>query len=423
MSSPLKQLAGIYRPQATQLAVPTLEERIDAEGSIQEGLSACGMAVAALEDYQQAVVEAETHTATAERYIDILEHGLEHHEYSPQLLVSAYGVLDDLAYLSDSKLTTLGLESYDSSNLETAYATGVEDFKSVIKQTASVIAETTKGFMAMITKSSSFDTLAKNLTVQADGLIADAKKAPAGKKVEVSSKGLKAINIQTGQVSDLPKQVAVDLKSRAHYQGTYIKELISYQNAVFKAAMDLPTDSDKMDAYADKILAIKHPASSLPTGIKDGSALLAQRGISAPTVISEKGMAGLKALIGELSVNHGIETVVGSAPSTVTVTRSDVEGLLANVKAYAAMLNAYIPIVAAVPKQLTDKGLPTNEEVDAEALKQATRLIKVVRHAASADPAYTCITQGHELARIGSELNKLCERAIKLLGKDEQAAA
>lgn len=424
MTSPLKQLAGNYAPKEETPPTPTVsvEDLIAAEADIDEGLYVGGLAVTALEQYQTAVNEAEAHTATADRYIQVIAHGLEHGQFSPHLLANAHGMLDDLRYLGvDSKLVSTGLESYMGDNMKVGYSDGLEDFKGVVKRMASVIAETTKGLASMITKSSTFESTANGLTTKADALLADAAKLQYGQSTDVNTKGLKSINVNTGPVSNLTSQIDSDLKGRTYYQTTYIKGLVSYQQDLLAAALAFPSNPTDEDGYANGILAVKHPAAKVPSAQLSGKSMLAQNTISAPKAISKTGMDGLTELLSELSVNHGIETVLSSGSSNVSLTPADLEKILKAVKQYATILKAYTGVTAGLKTQMEKTPSIKNDGASPAMVKLAERTIKTARASASSDPVYTAVAQGHELARISNDLLKLAERTIKLAPKQPTA--
>lgn len=300
-----------------------------------------------VEKHDSFVEEVSETVESLENFRDILEHGIENSQYSPQFAAVVSTALEGYAEVLGLEHYSLGLENYNSADLEEFYTVALEATSETLyridyalENALGALADKLAGTIAEKKRAS----VAKAIIKKADaGLEALASASPSD-SVTVSLKGINKKLSQNGAFpSNLVSAVKQDQNAIGYMLGTYAPAAISRQQEMVKDMMDAVKDlrggkGDSASKRAEKYAHQPTPESKIPAGIKDGQTLLGSVRVDVPS--AEKGESTadtLKALAkaGKLKFTS---SKVGDLPSETTLKVSEVRALLNAAKAYAVII-------------------------------------------------------------------------------------
>lgn len=325
----------------------TEEEEYEAEEVLEEAEADRHAEERDGERYEMFADEVEEAVESLENFRDILQHGLDNAQYSPQFAAVVSSSLESYKDVLGLEHFELGLENYNSGNLEEFYTVALEAttegyyrFFSAPFTALGKLSDKLVGTAAEKKR----EAAAKAIIKKADAALEKLSGANASDTVTVSLKGVNKKLSQGGSFpSNLVNAVKQDQKSINHMLGTYAPNAIARQQEMVKAMMDAVKDirGKDGDAASKKVAKFANeptPESKIPSSIADGSALLG--GVKVDVPKAEKGestAATLKAMAKAGSVKF-VQIKQGDLPSETELKVSDVRALLNSAKAYAVMI-------------------------------------------------------------------------------------
>ncbi len=388
-----------------------------------------------LRSAEAALEEIDTQVASLENYIDVLEHGIEATQYSPQFAAMVQSSMEEHAELFGEGGPAVSLESYGHDNLGEYYQAALEGFKEQLIKYEQLRERILKGVYNKVANTAVIakrNSIAKSLQQKADAGLNQLASVSNSGKVEISLKGLKgriAVNgaVPTNIAAAIKKdQAAMNelLKNYAPSALAYMKEA----KGAAKDAIDKLKSKDKesgkngLEVFAQREL----PETKLSAGILDGSALIGNTQLKFEKV--EKGgdaASRLKAISKRSKAKFVSSGGTPSGSDTISMTKADAIAILNAVKVYAS-------IIEQGNKSVTQlmKGIRTEGQLDYRYLinqgdyymklfnrnKELTQLAKVTRTYPKFITRIINGAFGHSVDSAKAGL-QVAERITKALGK------
>lgn len=345
----LKNFLSMEQDDSTDLEIPevvpvTNEEVIEAESDF--------------DDYEQQVVEqeqedmvvtegsvqAERLMESMERYIEILEHGIETRQFSPQFAASVHVAMEEYNELMDIEVAAVSLEEYGHDDLGEFYELAPEDLTSKIYDVTSAVQTAPLRLISSIVGrgvEAGRSQAAKSIITRADSIL---NALPSGSgSVEISAKGLgKTIGVKGSVPSNVVSAASANLKSVEELTKVSIG-VVGYLNGVadtlLKAVDQIRTKNSTGATDAiDQIARAKNPLDELSSGITDGSDLLGNKKIVVGDVPSVSPGPEWFAAHAKRKGPKLVKIKVGSSDGTISLSVQDIKSLLNSAKAQAVLL-------------------------------------------------------------------------------------
>ncbi len=384
------------------------------------------------------IEEAEEAMESLENFHDILSHGLENNQYSPQFAAVVSSSLESYKDVLGLEHFELGLENYNSGNLEEFYTVALEATTEAAyrighapEQIISALVDKFMGDKAINKRRNA----AKAINKKADAVLEKLSGAGSSETVTISIKGVNKKLSQGGSFpGNLVNAVKQDQKSVEFLLGKYAPASITRQQEIVKAMMEGVKDirskkGEEASKRASKFATEPTPESKIPAGIKDGSTLLGGVKLAVPSV--EKGEDTAATLLAEAKAGKiKFESIgkVGDLPTEVELKVSEVRTLLTTAKAYAVIIE----------KSGDDLGAKLKSGVKASSMQkrytkhegdwfvkvfrknkdiQALRKLSISYGKVGIGVANETFGHAHDVAK---SLIKIGERAAKKAGKKEE---
>lgn len=284
---------------------------------------------------EQMIEEAQTVAASVEDYIDVLSHGIESGQFSPQFAAIAGNDLKRYsAILGMEPNAVPAFEDFTHENLDQFYTDSLEGFKEVadkVKGIASKVGESMTMFTAGLAGNAKE---AAALNTRADSLIGKLNQSDI-KEVDVSLNKLGSVFSHDGKVpSNVIGALASDQKALKQIYDVVMVGNAKYYGESVAAMEKALSDKTNGKAAIDAFLSKNTPVGSIPSSTKTPTALLGAKVVS---INKEDNSA--KSVVNVLKKEQKLFESVNNASGTVTLNKAQVTGLLKAAKTYASMLS------------------------------------------------------------------------------------
>lgn len=311
--------------------VAEIQERLDDE-------------IAEAEEAEQVGDELEEIQAAVEGYIEILEHGIEAKDFSPQFAYALSLALESYQDLVDDTLVLPSLENYSKDDLEPYYVASLESLQGFLSRIGNAIANSFAKPLENMANSIRRNTNNRISKALADGaasaIAALAEKS--GDKVAIAIGGARRQFAIAGQFpSDVTQGVATDLRSLQLLGSKYLEEAVAYNKKLLDlvAKLDTATENEVIKVL-DTIYQIKPPATVIPQDLLSGKGLIGNRQVRFEE--KERGATIYESVRGlKKTKPPRIKRMRVKSPKveTLELSRSQIKALLESVKAYARLID------------------------------------------------------------------------------------
>jgi hypothetical protein len=434
----IKEDGGVVVEIEVPEVQPVSEDEVYEAEETLDNTAAIGAAEqAAIAEADQVAEELDDRSAALENFCEILSHGIEHGQYSPQFAALVSTGLEEYSALFGEPQVVASLENYGHENLEEFYKLALEDFtEKLYKLKGAVDRASVSPFLALANKARSATRSASAIAVRkkADALLEKLAQASGAKASEVSLKGLKAKLAVKGAVpSNLLQAVKNDQRAVQELLDTYATAGLKYNDELAKtldSAVKKVRAKDKDGAVAEINAFAKkpRPEDKLSAGIRDGSALLGNVALkfdAAAKVEDGKGLFKAEAKRGAPKLKSLGGDIGGS--DSIELSLADIKALLVAAKAYSVLIEKANGSITNATKGITYKSTAekayANHEGDFSFKIFKTAEIQDLNAFWRAYPsALTSLISdsfGHATDS-AKALLALAERAIGKLGKSEK---
>lgn len=416
--------AVVEEIEAAEPMPVTEEEVFEAEAALQELSVVDAERQMEITEARTDIADIEERIASVEAFMEILQHGLETRQFSPQLAAAAHVSLEQYGKLFGEQLSTPSLENHGHEDLEAYYSASLESFGAVLKglKNAAVAAKTRVERIFKLIGSD--EGRAKALTKKADDLLAKLKDVNSTDAVEVSTAGvINRINFAGKFPENLPKALAADLKSRQVLIQVMPKKFIAHAEAlieaVAKAAGEKAEEAEKTLQAA--IRNTPFPMDSLDGKINGGQSLLGGKFDYKKVAPGEDLKAMIKAIHDQEPADT-YTTKTEDGPKEIKLTGADVAAILKTVKQQVALIEH----VAREEKEVFNLIKSFEKKIE-EAREGYTHPdVRTVGDFALASVFYApsiAYAAMVDMTRIGYAMLQLSERAVAELGKAAKKSA
>lgn len=300
------------------------------------------------EDQEDLIVEegtaqAEDLVESMENFIQILEHGIETQQYSPQFAATVHVALEQYNEAMGIQVPAVSLENYSHDNLADFYVASLEDMANKLNDIGQVVDTAIPKMISRMVgaKVEARRTKAANaIQTRADAVL---NSLPTTRgKVEVSIKGLeRALGVSGSVPTNITGAASANLKAvgeLAKVSSGVLSYLNNISGTLHKAVSYIrDKNPDEAEAVTNG-MTLKTPFDSLSSALTSGSGLLGNKRVllgDAPS--SGQGPEWFKAHTKRKGPKFE-KIKVGASPATVSLSAADIRNLLKTVKTQAALL-------------------------------------------------------------------------------------
>lgn len=285
--------------------------------------------------YQQMTDEVNERLASLESFEEILQHGLENQQYSPQFAAAVSQELAVYQSLFGDEMSAPSLEDHGHDQLEAYYTTSLEGIKEAASKMKSLVSGAAASLSKTISMMGTNEKAADALIKKADALL---DKFEFADSTTVKLGGLaKTFNFNGSVPSDIAKAITTDQGAIGTLIGGYLPACSNYAEKTLGELVKA-INTDSTDGPAKAVIGMKVPYDAVPNNVRDGSRLLgsvlAAHHEKSNEAINSARLVDLHDQVTEVY----LERTKPKDGGEVTITKAQAQQIAKGVKGYAELL-------------------------------------------------------------------------------------
>lgn len=223
-------------------------------------------------------------TDSLEHYVQVLEYGLEHQEYSPQFAAIVHASMAQMSERFGVEMFSVpSLESYDSDTLEDYYRVSLESIRGFIQRVARVVPSVVDRLGNKVIdalKNKTGDVRYNKIVKISDGAIQEANTSSGTTTVKMKGKE-KTFSMGGELPSDIVRAVKKDISTTQNFIERVLKPYLASVNKIYGVLGEVRFEGGpkQTSQILGKILDIKIPYDAVNAEMRTGSGFISRTNV------------------------------------------------------------------------------------------------------------------------------------------------